>query len=104
MKVVLRTNWIKQREESLQQIVSGIYDPDTIIENLSEQDICFNSTDLIDCEKNAVDLNDQRASKGQMSSTTFKIWNIFGKIFVPIHVPLHALSAIQQIQLYAIVF
>ncbi len=49
-----RTNWIKQgeeslvsifREESLQQIVSGIYDRNAILKNLSEQDICFDSED-----------------------------------------------------------
>ncbi len=32
------TNWIKQGEEFLQQIVSGFYDPNTILKNLSEQD------------------------------------------------------------------
>ncbi len=38
------------REEFLQQleIVSGIYDPVVILKNLSEQDICFDSNDLID--------------------------------------------------------
>ncbi len=53
MKDVLRTNWIKQGEEFLQQIVSifleefllqivlSIYDPNVILKNLSEQDICF---------------------------------------------------------------
>ncbi len=55
MKDVLynRTNWIKQGEESLQQIVSivreeslphivlGIYYQNAILRNLSEQDICF---------------------------------------------------------------
>jgi hypothetical protein len=35
------------REESLQQIVLGIYDPHAILQNLSEQDICFDSKDLI---------------------------------------------------------
>jgi hypothetical protein len=55
-----RTNWIKQGEESLQQIVSiireeflpqivlGIYDPNVILKNLSEQDMCFDSKDLIE--------------------------------------------------------
>jgi hypothetical protein len=91
MKDVLRTKWIKQgkeslqqvvsifREESLLQIVSGIYDPNAIVKNLSEQDICFDSKDLIDSERNAVDLNDQRDSKGQISFTSFKIWNIWTK-------------------------
>ena len=67
-----RTNWIKQGEESLQQIVSifreesllqivpGIYDPNAILKNLSEQGICFDSKDLIDSERNAVDQDDQR--------------------------------------------
>ncbi len=59
---------------------------------------------LIDHERNAVDLNEQRDSKGQISCTSFKIWNILDKIYVPIHVQLHALSAIQQLQRYAIVF
>jgi hypothetical protein len=73
MKDILytRTNWIKQGEESLQQIVSicreeslqqfdsSFYDPNAILKNLSEQDICFDSKDLIDSERNAVDLNDQ---------------------------------------------
>ena len=35
------------REESLQQIVSGIHNPHDILQNMSEQDICFNSKDLI---------------------------------------------------------
>jgi hypothetical protein len=73
-----RTNWIKQgeeslhqivlifREESLLQIVSGIYYPNVILKNLSEQDICFDSKDLIDLERNAVDLDDQRDSKDTM--------------------------------------
>ncbi len=39
-----------------------------------------------------------------MLFTSFKIWNILDKIFVPIRVQLHALSAIQQLQRYAIVF
>ncbi len=34
-------------EESMQQIVSGIHDPHYILQNLSEQDICFYSKDLI---------------------------------------------------------
>ena len=33
-----------------------------------------------------------------------EIWNGSDKIFVPIHVQLHALPAIQQLQQYAIVF
>ncbi len=71
--------------------------------------------ELIDQERNAVDLYDQRDSKGQMSFTSFKfsansvapsneVWNIGGRIFAPILVQLHALSAIQQLQRYAIVF
>jgi hypothetical protein len=64
MKDVLSTwtNWIKQGEESLQQIfstlpeeslqkiVSGIYDPTVILKNMSEQDICLdcNLKELID--------------------------------------------------------
>ncbi len=51
-----------------------------------------------------MDLNDQRDSKGHISFTSFKIWNILDKIFVLTHVHSHALSAIQQLQLYAIVF
>ncbi len=51
MKDILRTNWIKQGQESLQQIVlifleesllqivQGSYNPNTILKNLSEQDI-----------------------------------------------------------------
>ena len=76
------------------------------LKNLSEQESCFDSKDLIDRERNAVvDLNDQLDSKGQISFTRFKIWNILDKIFVPIHVQLHALSSIQQLQqYYAIVF
>jgi hypothetical protein len=118
MKDVLytRTNWIKQGEESLQQFISifreeslpqivlGIYDPNAILKNLSEQDICFDSKDLMDSEKNAVNLDDLCDSKGQMSFTSFKIWNILYKIFVQIHVQSLALSAIQQLQRYAVVF
>ena len=76
MKDVLytRANWIKQGEESLQQIVSlfrkeslpqifsGIYNPNVILKNLSEQDVCSNSKDLLVCGRNAVDLYDQRDS------------------------------------------
>ncbi len=60
----------------------------------------------IDSERNlnAVDLYDQRDSKRQMSFTSVKIWNILDKIFLLIHVQSHAPSAIQQLQLYAIVF
>ncbi len=88
MKDVLRTNWIKQgaevvqqivsvlREESLPQIVSSIYEPNAFLKDLSEQDICLVNKDLIGCERNAVDLNDQSDSKGQVSFTSFKIWNI----------------------------
>jgi hypothetical protein len=46
------------REESLQQSVSGTHDPHDILQNLSEQDICFDSKDLIHRERNAVDLYD----------------------------------------------
>ncbi len=91
-------------EVSLPQIVSSLYAPNAILKDLSERDICLVSKDLIGSERNAVDLNDQRDSEGQISFTSFKIWNILDKIFVPIHVQLHALSAIQQLQRYAIVF
>ncbi len=116
MKDVLRPNWIKQgqkslqqivsffREESLLKIVSGTYYPHAILKNLSDQDICCDSKDLIDHERNAVDLYYQRDSKGQILFNSFKIWNIWDKIFVQIHVQSHALSAIQQFQRYAIVF
>ncbi len=60
------------REESMQQIVSVIHDPHDILQNLSEQDICFDSKDLIRRERNAVDLYDQRDSKGQCSSSASK--------------------------------
>jgi hypothetical protein len=116
MKDILRTNWIKQgqksllrivsffREESLPQIVSGTYDPNAILKNLSDQDICSDSKELIDRERNAVDLYDQRDSKGHILFTSFMIWNILDKIFVPIHVQSNSLSSIQQFQQYAIVF
>ena len=102
----------------------------------SEQGICFDSKDLIDRERTAVDLYDQRDSKGQMSFIAFKegfpkdhlqlarnvlnqlpvkfsansvapsneVWNIGDRIFAQILVKLHALTAIQQLQRYAIVF
>jgi hypothetical protein len=79
------------REESLPQIFSGIYNPNAILKNLSEQDICFDSKDLIDRERNAVDLDDQLDSKGQISFTSSKIWNILDKIFVQIRVQWHGL-------------
>ena len=113
---VLRINWIKQGaeflqqivsfllEESLPQIVSSIYEPNAIFKDLSEQDTCLVSKDLIGSERNAVDLNYQSDSKEQVTFTSFNIWNILDKIFVPIHVQPHALSAIQQLQRYAIVF
>ena len=53
------------REESLLQIVSGIYHHNAILQNLSEQDICFGSSLK---ERNAMNLLDQRDSKGQMLS------------------------------------
>ena len=56
----------------MQQIVSGIHDPHDILQNRSEQDICFDSKDLIYRERNAVDLHDQRDSKGQMSFISLK--------------------------------
>ena len=77
--------YVEQREESLQQIVSipreefqtqiisGNYYHNAILQNLSEQDTCFDSKDLIDRERNAVDLYDQRDSKGQMSFISFKV-------------------------------
>ena len=127
------------REESLPQIASGIYYHNAILQNLSEQDTCFDSKDLIDRERNAVDLYDQRDSKGQMSFISFKeecpkdhlqlarntlnqlpvkfsansaarlapsneAWNIGNRTFAPILVQLHALTAIQQLQRYEIVF
>ena len=75
--------YVEQREESLQpfvlnpqeefqtQIVSGLYYHNAILQNLSEQDTCFDSKDLIDRERNAVDLYDQCDSKGQMSFGSF---------------------------------
>ena len=54
------------REESLPQIALGIYYQNVILQNLSEQDICFDSKDLIDQERNYVDLFDQYDSKGQL--------------------------------------
>ncbi len=99
-------NCLDFREEFLLhwQIVSSIYDPNTILKSLYERDICFDSQGFIDSERNAVELNDPRDSKGKISCTSFKIWNILDKIFVLIHVQPHALSAIQQLQRYAIVF
>ena len=60
------------REESLPQIVLGIYYHNAILQKLSKQDTCFDSKDLIDCERNAVHLYDQRDSKGQMPLISFK--------------------------------
>jgi exopolyphosphatase/guanosine-5'-triphosphate,3'-diphosphate pyrophosphatase len=60
--------------------------------------------DLIDRESNAVDLNDQRESKGQISFFSFKILNVLDKKLVLIHMQPHALCAIQQLQRYALVF
>ena len=125
-------NYVGQREESLQQIVSipreefqtqiisGIYYHNAILQNLSEQDTCFGSKDLIDQERNAVDQYDQWDSKGQMSFSSFnqlptklpansfapsnEVWNIGDRIFAPILVQQHALTAIQQLPWYAIVF
>ena len=67
-----------------------------------------------------MDLYDQRDSKGQMSFSSFnqlptklpansvalsnEVWNIGDRIFAPILVQQHALTAIQQLQRYAIVF
>ena len=76
--------YVEQREESVQQIISipreaslpqiasGIYYQNAILQNLSQQDICFNSKDLIGQESNAVDLYDPRDSKGQKSFISFK--------------------------------
>jgi hypothetical protein len=49
----------QEDSESLQHF-SGIYDPIAILQNLPEQDRCFDSKDLIDLERNAVDLYIQR--------------------------------------------
>jgi hypothetical protein len=54
------------------KIVSGIYDPNAILKNLSEQDIYFDSKDLIDSKRNAVGQDNQPDSKGKMSSNSFK--------------------------------
>ena len=53
---------------------SGIYYHIAILQNLnlSEQDICFDRKYLIGRERNAVDLYDQRGSKGQISFISFK--------------------------------
>ena len=124
------------REESLPQIVSCNYYHNAILQNLSEQDTCFDSKDLIDRERNVVDQYDQRDSKGKMSFISFKegfpkdylqlarnvlnqlpakfpansvapsneVWNIGNRIFAPILVQQHELTAIQQLQRYAIFF
>ena len=57
------------RVESLPQIASGIYYQNAILQNLSEQDICFDSNDLIEQERNAVDLYDQRDAKQKFRSS-----------------------------------
>ncbi len=116
--------YIEQQEESLQQIILGIHNPHDIIQNLSEQDICFDSKDLIHQERNAADHD----SKGQMSFISFKIgfpkdnlvgkerlksaaskvssksvapcnevWYIGNRTFGLTLVQLHVLSAIQQL-------
>ena len=67
-----------------------------------------------------MDLYDQRDSKGQMSFSSFsqlpakfpansvapsnEVWNIGDRTFAPILVQQHALTEIQQLQRYAIVF
>ena len=72
------------------------------------------------CTRKAVDLYDQRDSKGQMSFSSFsqlqakfpansfapsnEVWNIGDRIFAPIIVQQHTLTAIQQLQRYATVF
>jgi hypothetical protein len=40
---------------------------------------------LIDSERNAAEIDDQQGSKGQMLLTSFKIWNIWDKIFALMH-------------------
>ena len=60
------------REESLQQIVSDNCYHNVILQNLSEQDTCFDSKDLIERGGNAVDLYDQCDSKGQIFFSSFK--------------------------------
>ena len=61
------------REESKPHVALGIQVyQNYILQNLSEQDTCFDSKDLIGRERNAVDLYDQRDSKGQMSFISFK--------------------------------
>ncbi len=87
-----------------------------LLQNLSEQDIYFDSNlkELIGLERGAVDLYDQRDSKGQISSISFKftansvapsneVWKIGDRVFALIIVQLHALTTIQQLQLYSIV-
>ena len=76
---------------------------------MAQHDTCFDRKDLIDRERNAVDLYDQRDSKGQMSFSSFSqlpakfpadsvapsndVWNIGDRIFAPILVQQHALTA-----------
>ena len=59
------------REESLLQIVSNNCYHNAILQNLSEQDTCFDSKDLIERGRNAVDLYDQCDSKGQIFFSSF---------------------------------
>ena len=88
------------------------YKQNEVVQELQMKDVL--------CKRNAVDLYDQRDSKGQMSFSSFnqlptklpvnsvalsnEVWNIGDRIFVPILVQQHALTAIQQLQWYAIVF
>ena len=104
---------VEQREESLHQIVSDNCYHNAILQNLSDQDACFESEVVIERGRNAVDLYDQRDSKGQMVFSSFiqlpakfpansvvpsnEVWNIGDRIFAPILVQQHALIAIQQL-------
>ncbi len=56
--------------ERLDQMIC--IEQNAILQNLFEQDICFNSQDLIDQERNAMDLYDQQDSKGQMQFISSK--------------------------------
>ena len=88
------------------------YKQNEVVQELQMKDVL--------CTRKAVDLYDQRDSKGQMFFSSFnqlpakfpansvvpsnEVWNIGDRIFALILVQQHVLTAIQQLQRYAIVF
>ncbi len=72
------------REESLPQIVLGIYEPHAILQNLSENRNMLRQSRFDYPRKESVDLDDQRDIKGRMSFISFRELEGFPKDQLPL--------------------